>query len=185
MADRGGERPQSPPRLRRRAQTWLFSLALVALVLGTAAGVVLARQRAVDAVQDRARRAAGSGAALLEIELREVAAGLSGAGAIVGPDGALDVEVFRAYAGDPLAGDEARELSLIAMVPRAERAAFEERIGAPITVVGERGRTSPAPEAPEHHAVVSVLPDLPGRGFVGFDLSSESRRLRRGGRHRR
>lgn len=176
MAEQGGERAQSPARPRRRAQTWLFSLALLALVLGTVAGVVLARARAVDAVQERARRAAASGAALLEIDLREVAAGLSGAGAIVDAAGELDVDVFRAFAGDPLAGVEARELSLIAIVPRAERADFEERIGAPISVVGERGRTSPAPDLPEHHAVLSVLPDLPGRGFVGFDVGAEPRR---------
>src|SRR3546814_12193100 len=79
VAVRGGERPgHEPQRLRRRTQTWLFSLALLVLVLGTAAGVVLARERAVDAVQDRARRAAEHGAALLEIDPPAGAAGLPG-----------------------------------------------------------------------------------------------------------
>ena len=108
MAGRGGERLEQPTRLRRRAQTWLFSLALAVLILGTVAGVVLARERAVDAVEDRARRAAESGAALLEIDLQEVAARLSGAAAVVRDDGSLDVEVFRAFASDPLAGAEDR-----------------------------------------------------------------------------
>jgi serine phosphatase RsbU (regulator of sigma subunit) len=172
----GGERLEHPTRFRRRAQTWLSSLALVVLILGTVGGVVLARDRALDAVQDRAGRTAENGAALLEIDLREVAAGLSGAAAVLRDDGSLDVEVFRAFADDPLAGAEDRELALIDIVSEAERAAFEARAGAPITVVDERGRVAPAPSSPTYHAILSVEPDLPGRGFVGWDISSDPQR---------
>lgn len=176
MVGQGGERQEHPTPLRRRAQTWLFSFALAVLIVGTAAGVVLARQRAVDAVEDRARRAAESGAALLEIEMREVAAALSGAAAVVRDDGSLDVEVFLAFAGDPLAGAEDRELALIDIIPAAERGAFEARTGSPISVVDERGRISMAPAAPTYDAVLSVEPDLPGHAFVGWDVRSDPAR---------
>lgn len=171
---RGGERPEhEPPRLRRRTQTWLFSLALLVLVLGTAAGVVLARERAVDAVQDRARRDADNGAALLEIELQEVAAGLTGIAAVIGPDGSLDAEVFRAFAGDPLDAADPRELALLAVVTDAERADFEARTGVTISAVDGRGDIVPAPAAPVHNPVLVVEPDLPGRAFVGWDIRSD------------
>lgn len=177
MAGKGGERSGgAPPRLRRRAQTWLFAIALGVLMVGTAAGVVLARARAVDQVQDEARQAAESGAALLEVDVREVAAGLGGAAAVIAPDGSLDRDVFRAYASDPLAGSAERELALIDIVPGAERPAYEARAGAPMTAVGERGRLSPAPAEAVHHPVLSVEPDLPGRAFVGWDIGSDPER---------
>ncbi|HEY1118912.1 MAG TPA: CHASE domain-containing protein, partial [Acidimicrobiales bacterium] len=174
VAGRGGERPgHEPARLRRRTQTWLFSLALLVLVLGTAAGVVLARERAVDAVQDRARLDAENGAALLEIELQEVAAGLTGIAAVIGPDGSLDAEVFRAFAGDPLDAADPRELALLAVVTDAERADFEARTGVTISAVDGRGDIVPAPAAPVHNPVLVVEPDLPGRAFVGWDIRSD------------
>src|SRR5690606_5688879 len=109
----GSDRAVAAPERPRRAQTWLFSLTLAALILGTAAGVAIARTRAADDVEERATRAATNAAALLEIEVRQVAAGLGGAGAVIGPDGELDVEVFRSFASDPLSGEEVRGLALI------------------------------------------------------------------------
>ncbi len=173
QAGRAGDEPTPT---RRRAQTWLFSLALIVLVLGTTAGVVLARARAADEVEDRARRAAASGAALLEIDLREVAAGLSGAAAAIDPSGELDIEVFTAFAEDPLADQEVRELALIDVVPGDERAAVEERLGVAITAFGDDGRLVPAPEAAEHLVALSVHPDLPGRASVGLDVGSDPAR---------
>lgn len=143
------------------------------LVLGTAAGAVLARARAVEAVEDRARRAASSAAALLEIDVRQVAAGLGGAAAVVGPDGELDVEVFRAFASDPLSGEEVRQLALIDVVPADERAEFEDRVGADITVLDDRGRLVPAPSTPVHHPVLSVQPDVAEGAAVGFDFGAD------------
>jgi serine phosphatase RsbU (regulator of sigma subunit) len=173
----GGERaPSQSPSHRKRAQTWLFAIALVALIVGTSAGVVLARERAVDDVQHQAQRAAENGAALLQIELRVVAAGLSGSAAVVGADGDLDVEVFTAFADDRLAGAEERELTLVDIVPAADRVGFEERLGEPIQTFGERGHLVVAPPAPVHFPVVSVKPDLSGRAAVGLDLGSDPRR---------
>ena len=168
-----GTAPERPPR---RAQTWLFSLALVVLVVGTAAGVVLAWARAGDAVEDQARRAAASAAALLETDVRQVAAGLGGAAAVVGPDGELAVEVFTAFAGDPLGGEDVRELALIDIVPADERASFEARIGGPISVVDDRGRVVPAPSAPVHWPVLSVEPDLEDRSAIGLDFGADPTR---------
>ncbi len=177
MAGSGSDRASTAPgRPPRRAQTWLFSLALVVLVLGTAAGVVLARARAVEAVEDRARRAASSAAALLEIDVRQVAAGLGGAAAVVGPDGELDVEVFRSFASDPLSGEEVRQLALIDVVTADERAELEDRIGADITVLDDRGRLVPAPSTPVHHPVLSVQPDVAEGAAVGFDFGADPTR---------
>ena len=53
---------------------------------------------------------------------------------------------------------------------------FEARAGAPITVVDERGQVTPAGSSATYHAVLSVEPDLPGRAFVGWDISSDPAR---------
>ena len=176
MAGSGSERAAAAPERPRRAQTWLFSLTLAALILGTVAGVAIARNRAADDVEERAQRAAANAAALLEIEVRQVAAGLGGAAAVVGPDGELDVDVFRAFASDPLSGDEVRDLALIGIVSGDERAEFEARTGRPISVLDDRGIV-PAPPAPVHHPVLSVQPDVGDGAAIGFDFGSD--RVRR------
>lgn len=98
-----------PPR---RAQTWLFTLGLVALVLGTVAGVLAARYRAVQNLDRRAEEAAAQAAAVLETELAHAVSGLSGAGAVVAPDGSIDVAVFQRFAADLFDAAEVESLVL-------------------------------------------------------------------------
>ena len=176
MSGSGSDRAAAAPERPRRAQTWLFSLTLAALILGTAAGVAVARDRAVDDVEERATRAATNAAALLEIEVRQVAAGLGGAGAVIGPDGELDVEVFRSFARDPLSGEEVRGLALIDVVLADERDDFEARIGRTITSTDERGQLRPAPPAPVHHPVLRMHPDVAGGAELGFDFGADPTR---------
>jgi len=57
----------APPRLRRTAQVALFWIALLVLVVGTVGGALIARDRALDDVDDRARRVAGAVSSVLEV----------------------------------------------------------------------------------------------------------------------
>lgn len=136
-----------PPR---RAQTWLFTLGLVALVLGTVAGVLAARYRAVQNVDRRAEEGAARAAALVETELARALSGLSGAGAVVGPDGSLDVEVFTGFATDLLSTAEVSSL-LLAAVEAGDAALVR-------------------------YPVLAVVPDSTGRSRVGDDLGEDPTR---------
>lgn len=161
----------APDRHRRTAQRTLFTAALVVLVAATVAGVVLARTGAVDTVEDQAQQSADGAAALLGIEMRQVAAALSGASAVVGADGTLDVEVFAAFAADPLAGVEDLALVLLDVVPAAERAAFEADVAPILAVDGDD--LVPAPAADVHHPVVAVGSEVSGRSIVGVDFGAD------------
>lgn len=177
MDDLGGAERGSPVtgRSSRRAPTTLFTLALLALVVGTAGGVLVARDRAVRAVDDRAERVAESVAAVLEVELRQVAARMGGAGAVVGPDGELEVETFAAFASDTVGVERPGPMVLLDDVPAAERDAFEAELGRPITVVGRSGLV-PAPRRAVHQPAIAVTGTAAGRSILGVDFGAEPRR---------
>lgn len=161
-----------PERQRRTAQRTLFTAALVVLVAATVAGVVLARTGAVDTVEDQAQQSADGAAALLGIEMRQVAAALSGSSAVVGPDGSLDRDVFAAFASDPLAGVEDLALLLLDIVPAEQRASFEARESPLLAVDG--ADLVPAPPADVHYPVIAVGPESAGRPILGVDYGSDA-----------
>lgn len=136
-----GEQP------RRRAQSWLFTLALVALVLGTAAGVLVARQRAIDSAGRRIEGSAARAAAVAEIELADAISGLSGAVAVLDAAGEPDLEVFQRYAEDVV---EAEGLGPLALVIADESA------------------------APVRYEVLAVAPDVPDAPAAGSDVGEDA-----------
>jgi len=173
----GGERGAGAAgRSTRRAPTTLFTLALVALVIGTTGGALIARDRAVRAVDDRAERVAESVAAVLEVELRQVAARMGGAAAVIGADGDLQPETFAAFASDTVGAERPGPMALLDVVTAEERAAFEAELGSPIVVVGERGLET-APRERVHYPVVAVAGAAPGRSIVGVDFGADPVRL--------
>lgn len=137
-------------RPRRRAQTWLFTLALVALVAGTVVGVVVARHRALESVERRAEEAAARAAALVETELARALSGLSGASAVVAPDGSLDTEAFSGFAADLLDTGEVGTLLLAA--------------------VQEEGTE------PVRYPVLATVSEVPAPSRVGDDLGRDPTR---------
>jgi serine phosphatase RsbU (regulator of sigma subunit) len=161
----------APERHRRTAQRTLFTAALVVLVAATVAGVLLARTGAVDTVEERAQQSADGAAALLGIEMRQVAAALSGSSAVVSPDGDLDAEIFAAFAGDPLVGIEDLALLLLDIVPADERAEFEAR-GTPLLAV-EGDDLVPAGTADVHYPVIAVGTESSGRSILGVDYAAD------------
>lgn len=163
-------------RSARRAPTTLFTLALIALVVGTSAGTLIARERALRAVDDRADRVARTVAAVLEVELRQVAARMGGAAAVIGPDGELRPETFAAFAADTVGAERPGPMALLDVVTGQERAAFEAELGSPIVVVGERGLV-PAPSREIHYPVVAVAGAAPAQPIIGVDFGSAPARL--------
>jgi len=164
-----------PPRLRRTAQVTLFSLALLVLVVGTLAGSLIARDRALDDVQERAQRTAATVAAVLEVELRQVAARMAGAGSVLGADGRPDPAVFAAFAADRVEGQRAGPMVLLDVVRGDERAAWERERSLEITVV-DGGRLVAAPPSELHHPAVAVEGAPPGRSILGVDFGADPAR---------
>ncbi|HEX4903351.1 MAG TPA: SpoIIE family protein phosphatase [Acidimicrobiales bacterium] len=159
-------------RSARRAPTTLFTLALIALVVGTTGGALVARERALEAVDDRAQRTAETVAAVLDVELRQVAARMGGAGAVVGADGELEPGTFAAFASDAVGVERPGPMVLLDIVTADERSAFEARTGSPILVVDEGG-PAPAPPSDVYYPVVAVAGAAPGRSIVGVDFGAE------------
>lgn len=169
----GGQRdPDSTDEGGRRAHTVIFAVVLLVLVLGTVAGTVLARDRALRTVYDRASRTAEAVAAVLEVDLRLITARIGGAGAIVDADGELQLDVFDAFARDTVGTERPGPLVLLEVVTRSERAAFEARVGSPILVLDEDG-PRPAPPGDVHYPVVAVAGAEPGPSILGVDFGAD------------
>jgi serine phosphatase RsbU (regulator of sigma subunit)/CHASE1-domain containing sensor protein len=112
-----------PGRPRQRAQNWLFTLAFVALVAGTAAGFVLTQESAQEKAEQRVDQAAERAAVSLERRVNGVLSALGGAAAVVRSDGTVDQDVFNAYALDLVENSELAGLSLteVAATPGGTR----------------------------------------------------------------
>jgi serine phosphatase RsbU (regulator of sigma subunit) len=169
---RGDEARPSAERPPARAQTWLFSIALVALVLGTAGGVLYSRNQALAEVDERAERTGRAVAAVLEVELRQVAARMAGAAVVVADDGSLDPARFAPFADDPVAGERAGPMVLLDEVPGDERPAYEAELGAPIRAGVEPG-APPAPPAAVHYPASAAAGAIGGRTVIGVDFGAD------------
>ena len=100
-------------------------------------------------------------------------AGLSGANGIVLPDGSVDLDAFRAYAGGVVAATSLEALAYEPVVTAAQRPAFEASSGHPIIDRGPNG-PSPAPPRPLHYPVYGLVPVLDtNRGLLGFDMAGD------------
>jgi serine phosphatase RsbU (regulator of sigma subunit)/CHASE1-domain containing sensor protein len=130
-----------------------------------------------DAERDRERqerdvlqsRAAGA----VRTSTARLVAGLSGASALVDPDGALDKSAFDAFAREQLAGPLSA-LAFERIVSHRGRAAFEESIGRPIIVIAA-GSRSVAPRRATYFAVEAVFPQTRStRAVIGYDIASSA-----------
>ncbi len=151
---------------------------IVGLLAATAVASVLAyrteRDSAREADQARARQAALA----TRQNLTNLVAGLRGASAIVSDNGEIQADRFQDFAREVLRTTPFGRLSWSTHVPASERAAFEERIGAPISSFGPGGFV-PIPNDVDRTflPVTLVHPDNPSRrAGLGFDLLSDPKR---------
>ena len=151
---------------------------IVGLLAATAVASVLAyrteRDSAREADQARARQAALA----TRQNLANLVAGLRGASAIVSDNGELQADRFQDFAREVLRTTPFGRLSWSTRVSPSERAAFEERIGTPISRFGA-GAFVPIPEGVDRTflPVTLVHPDNPSRRVgLGFDLLSDPER---------
>lgn len=171
----GAQRGVAAPR--RRAQTWLFTFAILGLVAATVVGHLLARADAEDTVDARAQRAADQAAVAVTSAVDSALASLAGAPVLVGPDGGLDRAAFDAFAGGLLASGDVRSLAMIARIEADERASIESLLGVPIAVLDD-GALVEAPEADEYYPVVAFA-STQGVAALGLDYGGDP--IRRAG----
>lgn len=163
------------PGAARRAQRWLFAVALAGVAAGTVAGTAAARaeedQDAEQVADARAEQATVATEAVVE---RAVGA-LAGAAALVDGDGTTDREAFRAYA-DGLGEDLVFGVALGTVVDGAERSAFEAA-EVPIVRVRGDGELVAAPPASTHYPIVELATDDPARrSIIGLDYGADAAR---------
>lgn len=160
------------PLPTRRFQRARIGLVLLVIALGAiATWAAYGRSEAELARKDRvvARQATD----LIDAIMTSTEAGLGGAGGVIEPDGTVDVEAFDAYGNGVVAATTLNALAYEAVVPEADRAAFEASVGRPI--IDRPGPSaSVAPARPVHYPVVRVVPMMDTTSAVlGFDLAGD------------
>jgi serine phosphatase RsbU (regulator of sigma subunit)/anti-sigma regulatory factor (Ser/Thr protein kinase)/CHASE1-domain containing sensor protein len=154
---------------RVRAPVVLAALVFATLVVsGYALRVELNEEERNE--RDLARQAATATTVLLT----QSVASLQGARGLVDELGYVDPDGFDAFARPLLGAPALTRISLVRVVPQAERELFEVEIGRPISSLMPDGRTTVARQRPFYYAVERVSPESAGQ-FVGTDLRSEPR----------
>jgi serine phosphatase RsbU (regulator of sigma subunit)/CHASE1-domain containing sensor protein len=121
-----------------------------------------------DVLQSRAAGAVRTATARL-------VASLSGASAVVDPDGSLDKSAFDAFAREQLAGPLS-SLAFERIIPHRERSAVEQSLGRPIIDVAAGGPRTAPPRA-TYFAVEAVFPETRAtRALIGYDIAGSATR---------
>lgn len=152
------------------------ALVLAALAFGGIGAWLMARAEARHDADARGAAAVQAQAATTVV-LGQTASGLLGAQAIVGTDGQPDADRFAAFASGFLGLGGIRAIGISLRVSRAERAAFEARLGRPIVQVGAGQTAVPAGDRADYFPVVAVEPRTSTSSRVlGFDVASDAPR---------
>lgn len=156
----------------RRFPLLRAAIVVTVLVAGLV-GAAVAYEQGDDQRDDDVAEDADRAATLLTVFGDTLNASLSGTAAVVDADGAIDDQAFAAFANQLLAPGGDSALAFEPVVAAADRAAFEARIGRPITDRPDSGPV-PAPERPEHVPVLSVVPATERSDqLIGFDLMGD------------
>ena len=156
---------------------WLtLGVVLVILVLGGVVSVLLYRQADQNAsaqendLATRAARTLVNTTAVLD-------AGFAGSAAVVDIDGTVGRAGFDAFADAVAPATKVRTIGYEPIVADADRAAFEPRIGSPITEIGPTGQFMPAATRPTYAPLQWTRPEVGSSSTViGFDVSSDPTR---------
>ena len=153
---------------------WLtLGVVLAVLALGGAVTMLLYRQADVNASDQEADlvlRAERSLTATTQV----IQAGLAGSAAVVNTDGTVDEATFDAFADRVAATTGVRTIGYVTVVTNDERAAFEQRLGGPITEIGVDGTLQPAATRATYTPINAIRPVIDDLAQVrGFDVSSD------------
>ena len=156
---------------------WLtLGVVLVILVLGGVVSVLLyhqADQNASAQEKDLATRAART----LVNTTAVLDAGFAGSAAVVDIDGTIGRAGFDAFADAVARATNVRAIGYEPIVADADRAAFEARIGSPITESGPSGQRVPAATRPTYVPLLWTSPEVGSAATViGFDVASDATR---------
>ena len=156
---------------------WLtLGVVLVILVLGGVVSVLLyhqADQNASAQEKDLATRAART----LVNTTAVLDAGFAGSAAVVDIDGTVGRAGFDAFADAVARATNVRAIGYEPIVDDADRAAFEARIGSPITESGPSGQLVPAATRPTYAPLLWTSPEVGSAATViGFDVASDATR---------
>ncbi len=157
------------PRLGNRVPWLRVSLIAAVLAVGIGAATYTWREETerVDMAEEAAADRAG---ALLTAIGTTIDASLAGSAAVIGPDGELDEDAFRAFGLDLTASGGITALGYERVTADADRADFEARIGQPIT---DRpgSETVVAPQRALYYAVEAVVGGTEAtQQLIGFDI---------------
>jgi serine phosphatase RsbU (regulator of sigma subunit) len=145
---------------------------LVVAITGLAATLLTGRQ-AEDEKRDHERNVAVQAAVLVDGTTESSVAAVAGAGGIVTPEGAVELDTFRSYSREVVAISPINVLAFEPVITHDERAAFEQRIGGPI-VDQRNGELVTASERPLYYPVRAVVPETATtRPVIGFDLLAD------------
>ena len=172
QAGDGGDARTSLGVRRSRLVRPLAFAAVAAVVI---VAVLVAAAVARSGARDREGRSMASAAATTARTVGDMLSGLAGAAGIVSPDGTVPLSAFQAFADGVTASTPLSAVALVDVVPAAERAAYEQRLGRPI--VDGANAASPSPERDTYYVVRAVSPASDnGRQLVGVDLGAEATR---------
>jgi len=163
---------------RRDGLPLALAAALVALLVIGSVAVVLAAAREHEDDDEREREATELVRADVGATVNEVLASMTGSATIVADDEwDVDPDRWALFAMDATARSNAdNQLSLVAIVPDARRAEFEEDFG-PIVELSPTGELVRAPIRPTYFPVREVAADGgANRRPVGFDIASDPTR---------
>ena len=170
-------RPRTESGQDRRswlARRWPGAMLVGALViLAGVSGIstaILQRQQIAGSRDEVASTAADT----LRSTMQQLLSGLRGAGAVVGPEGALDVAAFASFGRGLSVQPGVTALALEQVVTDGQRSVFERRSGLTISDRRSTGAFFRSPVRPVYYPVIAVSPDTPTtRTILGFDIGSD------------
>ena len=115
-----------PEPTSRSAGAWPWVVVLVVAITGLAATLLTGRQ-AEDEKRDHERNVAVQAAVLVDGTTESSVAAVAGAGGIVTPEGAVELDTFRSYSREVVAISPINVLAFEPVITPDERAAFEQR----------------------------------------------------------
>jgi CHASE1-domain containing sensor protein len=167
-------------RTRRDGLVVALGAVLVALLVIGAVAVVLAAVREHEDADESQREATELVKVDVSAAVNEQIVSLTGTSTIVADDSwDVDPDRWELFAREASGASRAEnQLSLVTIVPDADRAAFESRVG-PIRELDPNGELVAAARRPSYLPIRAVASDrTTDRRALGFDLASEPTRAR-------
>ena len=162
----------------RSSRRFAALVGLVAVALVGGLGTTVAAISEQDQARQRDRQLATVAVSAISDNLSGVATSLSGVNGLAA-DGAVTAPEFQAFATNVVEASALASLANVVIVADADRAAFEARLGRPITQRDAQGRFVPAQRRAQYAVVAEVNPlNDTTSAVLGFDIYSDPVRAR-------